>query len=227
MKSYLVLIVFLLNTLFALAQNDSVKYFIFLNRNPDRPVISDDSAKKLQAGHMANMETLSQQGKLISAGPFDNGGGVFVIVANSVQDALNTVADDPTIKTRRFLLECFPLTLNYGDICKVEGEIKMVSYQFIRYLFNPESKMPSPPAVSKILEEHVTYLSWLKGQGENPMISGDFGQWDGGFLIIDQPDAEKAGTIAGNDPLVKSGIYQPEVRKFWVAQGAYCETSGK
>lgn len=209
------------------AQKNTGQYFVFLNRNPDRTVISDDSAKKLQAGHMANMEELSKQGKLICAGPFDNGGGIFVIIAGSTSEALEIISGDPTIKTKRFLLECFPLTINSGNICKVEGDIKMVDYQFIRYRYNPMAKMPSPVAIQKVFEEHITYLAWLKGQDEKLLFDADFGQWDGGFMLVDQQDAEKANFIANNDPLVISGVYTQEFRKLWVAQGAFCIDSVK
>ena len=226
-RLFLLLIFFSAGSAVVKAQENTGKYFVFLNRNPDRPVIPDDSAKKLQAGHMANMEELSRQGKLICAGPFDNGGGIFVIVAKSTSDALEIISGDPTIKTKRFLLECYPLTINSGNICHVEGDIKMVSYQFIRFRYNPLAKMPSPGAIQKVFEEHITYLAWLRGQGEKLLFDGDFGQWDGGFMLVDQPDAEKANISANNDPLVLSGVYTPEVRKLWVAQGAFCENAGR
>lgn len=218
-----ILFLFMLLSTSLYAQESTSRFFVFLNRNPDRAIISDDSAKTLQNGHMANIEALYKQGKLICAGPFENGGGIFIIVAKSTADAINLISGDPAIKANRFLIECFPLVTNYGNICRIDGEYKMVSYQFIRFRFNPDSKMPSPIAINQVYESHITYLSWLLGQSENLLFDADFCQWEGGFMLLNQADAAKVVEIANNDPLVKSGIYLPEIRKLFVAQGVFCE----
>ena len=87
--------------------------------------------------------------------------------------------------------------------------------------------MPSPNSIKTVFEEHITYLAWLQGQNEKLLFDGDFGQWDGGFMLLDQPDIERVNVIADNDPLIKSGVYFPEVKKIWFAQGAFCIDSVK
>ena len=52
--------------------------FVFLNKRIDKAELPEGEVKKIMEGHMANIERLSKEGKLISAGPFDGGGGIFI-----------------------------------------------------------------------------------------------------------------------------------------------------
>jgi len=87
-------------------------YFVMLTKGARRDEIKDTAIiNKLQAGHMANMERLSKEGKLMLAGPFgDNGNwrGVFVFDAESEDEVKSLLSTDPAIKAGRFDYEIHP-----------------------------------------------------------------------------------------------------------------------
>lgn len=87
-------------------------YFVMLTKGARRDEIKDTSIiNKLQAGHMANMERLSREGKLMLAGPFGDDGnwrGVFVFDAESEDEVKSMLATDPAIKAGRLDYEIHP-----------------------------------------------------------------------------------------------------------------------
>src|SRR5690242_10691267 len=61
-------------------------YFVFLNRPSDAPAVSKEKGEEIQAGHMANMKRLYEEGHLIMAGPFMDDTslrGIFVFKSDS------------------------------------------------------------------------------------------------------------------------------------------------
>ncbi len=81
-KLFILLISFILITQANAQEFDRV--FVFLNKNPNKPTISKDSVDTLMEMHFKNMGDLGTQGKLINAGPFEGGGGLFVMNSSSV-----------------------------------------------------------------------------------------------------------------------------------------------
>lgn len=87
-------------------------YFVMLTKGARRDEIKDTAIiNKLQAGHMANMERLSKEGKLMLAGPFGDDGnwrGVFVFDAESEEEVKSMLATDPAINAGRLDYEIHP-----------------------------------------------------------------------------------------------------------------------
>ena len=73
---------------------------VILKTGPTR-VPDGDARKAMFAGHMANIQRLSKEGKLALAGPFmgDTGGwrGLFVLAVDDIEQAKALVAPDPVI----------------------------------------------------------------------------------------------------------------------------------
>lgn len=82
----------------------------FLKRGPNRPTDAAE-AKKLQAGHMANIGRMAKEGKLILAGPFmDNGElrGIYIFNVESVAEAEALTKTDPAIQAGTLVMELHP-----------------------------------------------------------------------------------------------------------------------
>lgn len=91
----------------------------FLKRGPNR---SQDSATAadLQKAHMANINRLAQEGKLILAGPFLDDGdirGIFLFDLESVEEARALTETDPAIQAGRLIMELHPW---YGSAALME-----------------------------------------------------------------------------------------------------------
>ena len=64
--------------------------------------------KKIQEGHMANINRLAQAGKLVLAGPFENGGdrrGVFIFKVSTLAEAQALTDTDPAVIAGRLRIE--------------------------------------------------------------------------------------------------------------------------
>ena len=85
-------------------------FMVILTKGPNRDQDSVTLAK-LNDGHMSNIERLSNEGKLILAGPFlDDGNmrGIFVFNVATKEEAVTLVESDPALKAGRFAYEIHP-----------------------------------------------------------------------------------------------------------------------
>ena len=67
-----------------------------------------EETKKLQAGHMANINRLAEEGKLILAGPMAGQGelrGIFVFDTDDVKKAQEWCDQDPAVRAGRLRVE--------------------------------------------------------------------------------------------------------------------------
>jgi uncharacterized protein YciI len=82
----------------------------FLVRGPNTTQ-DKASADEIQKGHLAYMDSLHEQGKLVVAGPFAGDGtarGLVVYRVKTVAEAQALAAGDPAVKAGRLVLEAYP-----------------------------------------------------------------------------------------------------------------------
>jgi len=76
--------------------------------NRDR---SPEEARRLQAAHMANIDRLAAQGKLVLAGPFEDSGelrGIYIFDVRTVAEAEALTKTDPAIQAGSLVMELHP-----------------------------------------------------------------------------------------------------------------------
>ena len=82
-------------------ENGMRKYVLVVLRTGPTRVPDGEARKAMFAGHMANIRRLSDEGKLVLAGPFgDKDGdwrGLFVFAVADIEEAKALVATDPVI----------------------------------------------------------------------------------------------------------------------------------
>jgi uncharacterized protein len=83
--------------------------FMLLDEGPNR---NQDSVtvKKIQEGHMANINQMAKSGKLVVAGPFEKGGehrGLLIFDLDTVEEALQLEGEDPAVKSGRLKMTAF------------------------------------------------------------------------------------------------------------------------
>jgi uncharacterized protein len=94
-------------------------YFGFLKHGPKWTAERTPETDKLQAAHMANINAMAKTGKLVIAGPFENGGdyaGVYVFKVGSLDEAKALAESDPAIRAGRLIAELHPWLVPEGSL---------------------------------------------------------------------------------------------------------------
>ena len=88
-------------------------YFVEIKSNPAYDKKSEEEELKRQSDHLNYLSQLSAQGKLLAAGPFEGGGGIFFFDAtklkeHNIQEIINNgphyIANAATYTTRKWFV---------------------------------------------------------------------------------------------------------------------------
>lgn len=193
------------------------RIFVFLNKRTDKAELPKEQVDKLMEGHMANINRLAKEGKLVAAGPFDGGGGIFIFHSTSIEEVKSWLATDPGVQAERWKIEMLPFQFRLGKDMPLKEPYEMVSYQFIRY--TPNIAKFNIQEVPELFVKHDDYLKEIKRTG-NAIMDGIFGDTEGGVLVM-KGDLDSA--VIERDQAVQQGLLQFEIKKLWIAKGAFGE----
>lgn len=196
---------------------DKKYIFVFLNKKPDAEKISEERSKQIMEGHMSNIQSLAKDGKLLAAGPFEGGGGIFILNTPSVEEAQTWLRKDPGVQAKRWDLEMFPYTPRTGSVCPVSEPYEMIHYSFVR--FDAVVSKFTASTYPQIINKHNEYIKKLVVTG-NVVTEGIFGENDGGILIM-KGDVQRE--IFESDPGVQEGLMDVIIKKLFIAKGSFCE----
>ena len=88
------------------------KYVFCLLKTGTNTTASKEETQKLFEGHMANINKLAKEGKLVVAGPFmkndRNYRGIYVFNVETIEEAKTLVATDPAIQAKLLEAELTP-----------------------------------------------------------------------------------------------------------------------
>ncbi len=86
-------------------------YVAFLKRGPKWTPGETPELQRLQEAHLAHIREMFGKGKLVTAGPFTDGGelrGMFIFQVGSLEEAQALSNDDPAVKAGRLVIELHP-----------------------------------------------------------------------------------------------------------------------
>lgn len=191
--------------------------FVFLNNKADKAKLAEEEVKKIMDGHMANINRLAKEGKLIAAGPFDGGGGIFIFKSSSMEQVREWLKTDPGVQANRWNVEVLPYYPRVGSVCPVSEPYQMVTYQFIRYV--PYVTKDNINQQTDLFKKHEDYLKVLSSSA-SVITEAIFGETEGGIFVV---SGEISREVIENDPAVQQGLLVAEVKKLWIAKGSFCE----
>lgn len=190
-------------------------FFVFLNSNPEKAELNKVKVDSLQSAHMANISKLASEGKLIAAGPFEGGGGIFVLKAENKKKAWSFLNSDPAVKANRFKLELFPFEILKGEVSGATEPYEMVIYQFIR--INSENTL----STKTIKENNNIFLE--KTKNKEIIIYGLFSKNNDGMIVF-KGSAEDANKLINQHPLIKNKQLNFELKQLYIAVGTFGES---
>jgi uncharacterized protein YciI len=202
------------------AQQDAYT-FVFLTKNASADKISQVALDSLMKGHMANINRLAAAGKLIAAGPFEGGGGIFILKTASTDQAKEWLSTDPGVRARRWDVSLYPYKPLIGSVCAVKEPYEMVAYAFVR--FDMVVTKFTAQSYPDILRRHEEFVRKLATTG-NVVTYGILGAHDVGILVI---KGEVQQEVVEADPGIQEGLFEMQYKKLWIAQGSFCEPTGK
>lgn len=199
--------------------------FGLLTRGPGWTPGETDDTRKIQEGHMANIQRMADLGALVAAGPIEDGGdlrGIFVFRGKTKDEALQLAASDPAIAARRLALELHTwwgpagVGTEYAAEHKANPAAKVVmrTYQLGLLKAVPGAAPPSAEAQ----RAHLEHIAAMQATGKLAAVGPIAGDGDLRGLFVFKTEAAEAKALAAADPHVKAGRMRVEIVTWWCAE---------
>lgn len=200
--------------------------FVFLNTNPDRAELPKEQVDSLQTGHMNNINRLVKEQKMIAAGPFYTGGGIFLFDTNKA-DTEAVLNSDPAISAGRFKLEVYPFDLMEGKLCTLwhmdEADVEMTTYFFVRFEPNKEDENIDAVKTNRFTENVLKELK-RKYKDKAELVGAINLNTNEGQIIIYKSDQEGGvEDLFSSHELVKKGLMTYYHKQIYFPKGIFCE----
>jgi len=207
----------------------STYVFGILRRGPLWTAQRTPAADSLQAGHMANIQRMADEGALVGAGPFGGGGelrGLFIFRADSVAQVRPMAERDPAIRAGRLALDLYtwyaPAGIGepYRRMAKTPGfRDSMITLQVGFLRKGPKWTPNSTPETQALQREHVARNFRMLLSGELGAAGPLDGAGDLRGVSIFRGDSATARRLADADPTVRTGRLVIDLRPWWCAWG--------
>ncbi|WP_252941955.1 YciI family protein [Roseivirga pacifica] len=208
------------------AQTERGRYtFVFLNTNPDRAELPKNQVDSLQAGHIANINRLVKEQKMIAAGPYYTGGGIFIFDTD-LEETQAVLDSDPAIAAGRFRLEVYPFDMQDGEICtlwhKDEADITMTTYHFVRYETDFDHDGAPAAKTNRFTQTLIDNVKY-KEKGVNVLGVLNFTENRGQVVIYASDKEEGNENLFLAHELVGKGVMKMTHKKLYFPDGIFCE----
>ena len=198
-------------------------FFLLLTRPSNAQQLSREAGEKLQEEHMANIRRLHAEHKLLIAGPFTDDTslrGIFVLKADSLEQAQEWAGSDPAIKAGRLVAEVHgPWLIDPSAIQEPATTQGMEQYTLV-LMKSGEKWNPSAPGFMDVMKQHPAFVKEMTEKGKIA-IAGHFPFSDPerrGVTIF-RVGAEETAKLVQDDPTVKAGLLKPEIHSWITGKG--------
>ena len=200
-------VLLLATALAAQSQPGQQFYLVLLKRPADAPHLDEDTAKKLQEAHLANIRKLASEHKLVIAGPFSDDSplrGIFVFRAASKEQVEEWCNTDPAVQAHRLALEIHgPWKIDPAavhDPTPNSNDLQRYTLVLFRY---PPPKAGGGKIAAAVQGEF---------DGKRPVLFGVFSS-DPELekVVIYALDEKDTAELVAKDPFVKNGLVKPEI----------------
>ena len=190
--------------------------FVFLNTNPDKPELPKEQVDSLMSAHLANITRLAKEGKILAAGPFYDGGGIFIMSTVSKDTAWEWLKTDPAVRANRWKIELLQYIPRTGSVCAVGENHEMTTYNFVRYTANESVSLQKS---REAWDAHEGYLRSFS-PADSVIAEGVLGNSESGIFIY---RGEANEEFIKAEPAVRDTILNATIRKIYIAKGSFCE----
>ena len=201
-----------------------VYYLGLLNRGPAWTRGETPESKRIQEGHMANINRMADLGALVAAGPIEGDHdlrGIFIFRVKTADEARALAAADPAIKAGRLTLDLHPwwgpAGIGAGFAAEKKADpamnVKMLTYQLGLLKAVPGA----PPGTPDAQRAHLQHIADMQAAGKLAAVGPTP---DGGVLrgiFVFKTDAAEARRLASEDPHVRSGRSVVDLYSWWCA----------
>jgi len=200
-------------------------FFVLLNRPANAPQLSKEVGEKLQAEHMANIQKMAAEHKLVIAGPFEEDTalrGIFVFQADSLAQAQDWANSDPAVKAGRLSPEVHGPWLVDPSAIHEPPAIPNGMEQYSLVLMKRGDKWnPNAPEFVDVMKQHHAFVKQMVAEGYMA-VAGPFPFDDQGDLrgvAVFRVGTEQTARLVKDDPIVKTGLLKPEIHSWITGKG--------
>lgn len=199
-------------------------FFVLLKRPANPPQLSKEAGEKLQEEHLGNIRKLYAEHKLVMAGPFLDDTvlrGIFVLQAESLEQAKEFANTDPAIKAGRLEPEIHgPWMIDPSSIHHPDPSEGLEKYTFA-LITAGEKWNPESPEFMQAIKSHHAFVRETIEKGQLA-VAGPFSLEHPGTLrgiAIYRIGPDEAATVSAEDPAVKAGLVKTEFHPWATGKG--------
>ena len=207
----------------SLDKETATLYWGFFVRGPNQEKLPEDEAERLQKLHIASLEKLHSDGKLLMAGPLGDAGrlrGIVVLNVPSLDDVKACFKDDPYVKMGRMEMEAYKWITTRGDIKEPHLPVSMEEYRVGLIKKGSSWSSESTADSQKLQDGHMANIRKMAASGALALAGplADAGELRGIFIFRTKDEREIKSMVA-EDPAVQAGRLQVELYPLYLAAG--------
>jgi uncharacterized protein len=199
-------------------------FVVLLTRPSNAPQLSKEAGEKLQEQHMANIRKLAAEHKLLVAGPFLDDTplrGIFVLQADSAEQAQEWANQDPAIRAGRLAAEVLgPWLIDPNVIHSPADPPGMEQYTLV-LLTRTDQWKSDGLGFNSVVKDHPAFVQRMMALG-HLALAGLFPLTvPGNLRAVDifRVGADQTAALLKHDPSVKSGLLKPEIHPWATGKG--------